>query len=158
MFLPAALVKHVLMPLLDVKSTESLERTSKSVYGSMQTRDSLRAYDCLKIVHREVSMAVQQQSIDVQAALQYIDNAIARNEFIENAVDRNESVGHLLPFARNEVLYKQGWALKYMHYVWAFYAAQEGGFAPFDIENVERVYGWLDLVMPACLHTAFARF
>ena len=39
---------------------------------------------------------------------------------------RNESVGHLLPFARKEVLYKQGWALKYMHYVWAYYAAYAG--------------------------------
>jgi hypothetical protein len=117
--LPAALVKHVLMPLLDVKSTESLERTSKSVYASMQTRDSLRAYDCLKIMHRDVQAAVQQQSIDVQAALQFIKDAIARNEFIRDAVDRNESVDHLQPFPRNEVLYKQGWALKYMHYLWA---------------------------------------
>ena len=150
MFLPAALVKHVLMPLLDVKSTESLERTSKSVYASMQTRDSLRAYDCLKIVHRDVSMAVQQQSIDVQAALQYIANAIARNEFID---------GHLVPFARNEVLYKQGWSLKYMHWIWAYYAAHAGrSIVPFDIEHVERVYMWLDLVMPACLRAAFARF
>jgi hypothetical protein len=149
MFLPAALVKHVLMPLLDVKSTEALERASKSVYASMQARDSLRAYDCLKIVHRDVQAAVQQQGIDVQAALQYIEDAIARNTLGLPVQD----------FSKNEVLYKQGWALKFMHYVWAYYAAQEGrGFAPFDIENVERIYEWLDMEVPLCLHTAFARF
>jgi hypothetical protein len=166
MFLPAALVKHVLMPLLDVKSTEALERTSKSVYASMQTRDSLRAYDCLKIMHRDVQAAVKQQAIDVHAALQYIRDAIARNEFIEKAVDRNESVGHLLPFPRNEALYKQGWALKYMHYLWTFYgshggrcfaASFGGGFDPFGIEHVERIYGWLDIEFPHGLRAALAR-
>jgi hypothetical protein len=152
MFLPDALVKHVLMPLLDVKSTEALERTSKSVYASMQTRDSLRAYDCLKVMHRDVSAAVQQQAIDVHAALQYIDNSIARNEFIDNG-------GVVQPFPHNEVLYKQGWALKYMNWLWADYKTKEGrGFAPFDIEHAERVYVWLDVVMPACLRAAFARF
>jgi hypothetical protein len=46
-----------------------------------------------------------------------------------------------------------------MHWVWADYAAQEGrGFAPFDIEHVQRVYLWLDLVMPACMRAVFARF
>jgi hypothetical protein len=110
-------------------------------------------------VHRDVQAAVQQQSIDVQAALQFIEDAIARNEFIRDAISRDEGVGHLHPFPRNEVLYKQGWALKYMHYVWAFYAAEGGrGFAPFDIENVERVYGWLDMEVPLCLRAAFARF
>jgi hypothetical protein len=45
-----------------------------------------------------------------------------------------------------------------MHWVWADYAAQEGrDFAPFGIEHVERVYRWLDLVMPAWLRAAFAR-
>jgi hypothetical protein len=154
MFLPAALVKHVLMPLLDVKSTEALERTSKSVYASMQKRDSLRAYDCLKIMHRDVQAAVQQQSIDVQAALQYIKDAIARNEFILNAVDRNESADYLQHFPQNEVLYKQGWALRFMHYAWRCYAADEG----FVIENVERIYEWLDMEVPLCLRAAFARF
>jgi hypothetical protein len=139
------------MPLLDVKSTEALERTSKSVYASMQTRDSLRAYDCLKVMHRDVQAAVQQQSIDVQAALQYIEDAIARNEFIENG-------GVVQPFPHNEVLYKQGWALKFMHYAWRCYAADVGvAFPPFDIEHVERIYGWLDLVVPAPLRAAFAR-
>jgi hypothetical protein len=137
MFLPAALVKHVLMPLLDVKSTEALERTSKSVYASMQKRDSLRAYDCLKVMHRDVSRAVQLQSIDVQAALQYVRR---------------------VPFPRNQDLYRQGWALDFMRRLWAFYAAQQGrGFAPFGIEFVERIYEWLGLVVPGPLRAAFDR-
>jgi hypothetical protein len=88
----------------------------------MQNRDSLRAYDCLKVMHRDVQAAVQQQSIDVQAALQYIKDAIARNEFILNAVDRNESADYLQHFPQNEVLYKQGWTLRFMHYAWRCYA------------------------------------
>jgi hypothetical protein len=119
----------------------------------MQTRDSLRAYDCLKIVHRDVSAAVQQQAIDVQAALQYIKDAMARNEFI------GYGYTSVVPHFPKHDLYKQGWALKYMHYLWRWYTQEVGlAFLPFAIEHVERIYGWLDLVMPACLHTAFARF
>jgi len=45
-----------------------------------------------------------------------------------------------------------------MHYLWAFHAAEGLPFPPFDIEHVERIYGWLGLVVPDPLRAAIARF
>jgi hypothetical protein len=69
--LPADVVKRVLMPLLDFASTEALEGTCKGVHQSMRAPDPRAAtgYDCFKMMHRDVTAAVLQQSLDVRQIL-----------------------------------------------------------------------------------------
>jgi hypothetical protein len=63
------IIKRVLMPLLDFPSTEALERTCKGVHQCMLATDprACTAYDCFKMMHRDVSGFVQQNNVNVEA-------------------------------------------------------------------------------------------
>ena len=63
------IIKRLLMPLLDFHATEALERTCQGVRQSMRARDprAVTAYDCFKMVHRDVSAVVHQQGLNVEA-------------------------------------------------------------------------------------------
>jgi hypothetical protein len=67
--LHADIIKRLLMPLLDFHATEALERTCQGVRQSMRARDprAVTAYDCFKMVHRDVSAVVHQQGLNVEA-------------------------------------------------------------------------------------------
>jgi hypothetical protein len=66
------IIKRVLMPLLDFRTTEALERTCKSIRQGMRARDlrGVTGYDCFKMIHRDVSAAVKLRGLDVQRSIE----------------------------------------------------------------------------------------
>jgi hypothetical protein len=134
------LIKRVLMPLLDFPSTEALERTCKGVHQNMLATAprACTAYDCFKMMHRDVSGFVQQNNVDV-GVIKYWYTFTWRYGLAPD--DRTNRLGK---------------AFLYMRRLCLFCIGNER-LASSDLQNAEAMYGWLRLEVPHELRTAFAR-
>jgi hypothetical protein len=138
--LPAELIKRVLMPLLDFPSTEALERTCKGVHQSMLATDprACAAYDCFKMMHRDVSRFVQQNNVNVERIKYWY--AFSWRQGVKPD-DRTNRLGKAFIYMRRFCLSCIG----------------NERLASSDLQNVEAMYGWLHIEVPHGLRTAFAR-
>jgi hypothetical protein len=138
--LPADVIKRVLMPLLDFASTEALEGTCKGVHQSMLATAprASTAYDCFKIMHRDVSGFVRQNHLNVEG-IKYWYAASWRYG--------------LQP---DDLTNRFGKAFNYMRRFCLMCIGNER-LASSDLQNVEAMYAWLNIAVPRDLRTAFAR-
>jgi hypothetical protein len=134
------LIKRVLMPLLDFPSTEALERTCKGVRRSMLATAprACTAYDCFKMMHRDVSAVVKQQDVNVEGIKYWYASCWRYGLEPDDLTNR------------------LGKAFNYMRRFCLFCIGNER-LASSDLQNAEAMYGWLGIEVPHGLRTAFAR-
>jgi hypothetical protein len=143
--LPADVIRCVLMPLLDFKSMEALERSCKGVRQSMRAPHPLAmsGYDCFKTIHREVTAAAQ---IDMYAAWLTYQRWL-QDWSTAKLPDRGDIVQ----------VYDHGNAWWSMNRLCRLHPGGGRGIVPADVHNVEQMYLRMRLEIGQDLRAAIAR-
>ena len=133
------IIKRLLMPLLDFHATEALERTCQGVRQSMLATDprAVTAYDCFKMMHRDVSRVVHQQGLNVEAT-KYIHKFTCR---LLHKNDRMCLLGRAFIYMRRFCISCTG----------------DASLGYNGMPNLEAMYRWLSLQVPPDLRAALAR-